>query len=170
MSAKLKDVIIHGKAMYAKVHTADKNDKYTIDVVVTDEEASRLEELGLVPAKLRDGVTLKSYAEQGHPGKVFRAKTNKFNKKTKQEMAGPRVVDSHKVPMTDLVGNGSTVNVLVSPKPFSVDGNVGVANFLNAVQVVDLVSYGLDFDTIEDGFTAGTVDTDDSVDETDGPF
>jgi len=52
-----------------------------------------------------------------------------------------RVVNSEKAPMTDLIGNGSTGNVMVYSYDWAVAGKSGRKTILIAVQVTDLIEY-----------------------------
>tara|TARA_R100001369_G_scaffold28823_1_gene51716 strand:- start:23165 stop:23686 length:522 start_codon:yes stop_codon:yes gene_type:complete len=63
----------------------------------------------------------------------------------------PRVVGSDKQPMdAKIIGNGSTVNVIVWQAPYG-DNNESIFNSLTAVQVTELIEYSgsdIDFDVL----------------------
>ena len=103
--------------------------------------------------------------EKGRPvptGKV------KFNFKRKQETAsgaikdGPLVVDSKKNlwPQDKLIGNGSKIKVAFAPWKWEGPSGKGMSLELDAVQVLDLVSYSKDDVTaafgVEDGYVLET--------------
>ena len=71
----------------------------------------------------------------------------------------PKLVDSSKNPIDVLVGNGSDVKVMFKEYDWNYAGKSGVGLDLQAVQVINLVPYGEEFDKV-DGFVAT-----DSVDE-----
>mgnify|MGYP003133714625 CR=1 FL=1 len=66
----------------------------------------------------------------------------------------PRLVDSAKNPIDVLVGNGSKVKVLYKPFDWKFAGKSGTSLDLQAVQVIDLVPYGEDFDVSDGGYVA----------------
>ena len=74
-------------------------------------------------------------------------------KKDGSDNGKPRVVGADKQPMdATIIGNGSTVNVIVWQAPYG-DNNESVFNSLTAVQVTDLVEYSgssVDFDMLEE--------------------
>ena len=70
-----------------------------------------------------------------------------------------KLVDSSKNPIDVLVGNGSDVKVMFKEYDWNYAGKSGVGLDLQAVQVINLVPYGEEFDKV-DGFVAT-----DSVDE-----
>ena len=65
----------------------------------------------------------------------------------------PRLVDAKKNPIDVLVGNGSQIKVLYKEFEWTFAGKSGKSLDLQAVQVLDLVPYGEDFDVAE-GFTS----------------
>ena len=105
-----------------------------------------------------DDVTAKDFASRGVTVKVDeRGKVLKFKRKvaradgTKNPM--PRLVDANKNPIDVLVGNGSQIKALYKEFEWTFAGKSGKSLDLQAVQVLDLVPYGEDFDVAE-GFTS----------------
>ena len=129
---------VSGTAFYASVHTPNQmSDKFEITLSVSGEEAARLEDLGLSPAADRDG-NLKHFEGTN---KAF-----KFTKATHRKDGTPmsvNVVDSQGNDTDVLIGNGSTVEVLVfidhttNPKT----KKPAIVGRLNAVQIIDLVPF-----------------------------
>jgi len=58
----------------------------------------------------------------------------------KKQKTPVRIVDTDKNPIKDLIGNGSTGNVIVYSYPWEVSGRTGVKTILVAVQVTNLIS------------------------------
>lgn len=129
---------IDGISYYAKVYQPDTmSDAYTVDLVVSDEDAATLEALGLSAAKDRAG-NLKSH---GHEGKVFKFK-RKVRTRKGDELGAPTVADSQGNIITDIIGNGSKVRVHFTTYNYRTPAGVeGVSAGLNAVQVLDLVEF-----------------------------
>jgi len=71
----------------------------------------------------------------------------------KKQKTPVRIVDTDKNPIKDLIGNGSTGNVIVYSYPWEVSGRTGVKTILVAVQVTNLIKYvpeaSVDFDVLE---------------------
>ena len=71
----------------------------------------------------------------------------------KKQKTPVRIVDTDKNPIKDLIGNGSTGNVIVYSYPWEVSGRSGVKTILVAVQVTNLLKYvpeaSVDFDVLE---------------------
>jgi len=74
-------------------------------------------------------------------------------KNSKGQDTKVRVVDANKNPITDLIGNGSSGNVIVYSYPYNVGGREGIKTVLIAVQVTNFIKYipesDVDFDIIE---------------------
>ncbi len=162
---EFKKVIVEGIAMYASVHKPKKpyNEgdipAYTLDLIVTDEEAAKLTAEGLKVSKVKiDEDTKKPKEYATHPGmKVFqfRRKTMKFDGTPNSPL---QVVDSQNntIPGTTNVGNGSKIRVSVNPYK----NNFGTTSHtLLGVQVLELVEYksantGSSFEPVKGGFVA----------------
>ena len=120
------------------------NTKYTprweICIYPTVEDINALEEAGL---------ELKVDKETEE--KFYRV-TKNVTKRNGEQNLPPRVVDIHKNPFTELIGNGSICNVILSVVEVSVFGENKMKGYLDAVQVVKHVPYvgREDFDDVED--------------------
>jgi hypothetical protein len=71
----------------------------------------------------------------------------------KKQKTPVRVVDKDKNPIKDLIGNGSTGNIIVYQYDWEVSGRTGRKTVLIAVQVTDLIKYvpleSTDFDVLD---------------------
>ena len=71
----------------------------------------------------------------------------------KKQKTPVRVVDKDKNPIKDLIGNGSTGNIIVYQYDWEVSGRTGRKTVLIAVQVTDMIKYvpevSIDFDVLE---------------------
>lgn len=139
-----KKIKIDGISFYASVQKPNKiSEKFELSLIVTDKIAKDLEKIGLNSAKKKDGSDV---AYEGFEGKVF-----KF--KRKEALGSPKVVDSTGKPVDLLIGNGSKIRVYANLYGYEFMGKKGIAAGLNAVQIIDLVSFDDDgFDTIDGGF------------------
>ena len=72
---------------------------------------------------------------------------------SKKQKTPVRVVDTDKNPIKDLIGNGSTGNVIVYSYDWEVSGRTGRKSVLIAVQITNLIKYvpesTVDFDILE---------------------
>ena len=135
--------IISGKANWACLLSPNTKFEptYSIDVELDEDTKQQVENLGLVVKNKGafDFVTIKR---------------GQF-KKNGDERPAPQVKDSSNNNWdSQLIGNGSTVNVKFATYVWNYAGNSGIGTDLMAVQVVDLVSYGndKDFDKVDDGY------------------
>lgn len=147
-----KRVQVPGIAMFASVHTPNKHTEvFSVDLVVDKKTEEELTALGLSPAKNKDGELV---THPPHAGKVFRFKRKTVTKSGKQ-LDPPQVVDSqgNAIPKSTLIGNGSKVVLHGSAYEYRLpSGKSGIAGGLNALQVVELVTFNR-FETVEGGFT-----------------
>ena len=71
----------------------------------------------------------------------------------KKQKTPVRVVDTDKNPIKDLIGNGSSGNIIVYQYDWEVSGRTGRKTVLIAVQVTNLIKYvpetSVDFDILE---------------------
>ena len=100
------------------------------------------------------GITVK----EDERGKIVKFK-RRVNRADGTSNPAPKLVDSAKNSIDVLVGNGSQVKVMYNEYDWNYAGKSGVGLDLQAVQVIDLIPYGEEFDKV-DGFVAT-----DSVDE-----
>ena len=124
-----------GIAFYAYTNQPDtKFDPcWRVNLQVTDEEATKMKEVGLNVKRNDDGVY------------EYKFKRNVAKKKgalVVGENPAPRVVDSNKEQFVGIIGNGSLVNVQWSPYNWEFKGKKGVSADLVAVQVLNLIPYG----------------------------
>ena len=132
---------VEGKAYWASITRPNTtfDPVYQIDVAVDD-------------------ITAKDFASRGVTVKEDeRGKVLKFKRKVARQDGTanpmPRLVDAKKNPINVLVGNGSQVKVLYKEFEWTFAGKSGRSLDLQAVQVIDLIPYGEDFD-IAEGYVA----------------
>ena len=133
---------VEGKAYWASVTRPNTtfDPVYQIDLSVDEDTAKSFKDSG-VSVKTDDRGNIVKFKR-----KVSRADG------TKNPM--PRLVDSAKNPIDVLVGNGSKVKVLYKPFDWKFAGKSGTSLDLQAVQVIELVPYGEDFDVSDGGYVA----------------
>jgi hypothetical protein len=123
------------------------NHAWQVDVCLDEDGKNLVESLGLDVKNKGD--------EKGDFIKVKR----KVDKRDGTKQTAPIVKDSNNNDWDDrLIGNGSLVNVKFSTFDYNYNNKKGVAAFLLAVQVVDLVPYvggGSEFEPVKDGFVVG---------------
>lgn len=133
---------VRGIAMWASVQTPNTtfDPVYSIDLIVDEDKADKLKELGLKVKKTEDGLVCK-----------FKRKQFRFDG---TENAKPVIVDAKKEPFNGLIGNGSEVIVQFSTYEWTNKFGSGIASDLQGVQIVNLVSYkaadGEEFDVIDE--------------------
>jgi hypothetical protein len=132
---------VEGKAYWASITRPNTtfDPVYQIDVAVDD-------------------ITAKDFASRGVTIKEDeRGKVLKFKRKVERQDGTanpmPRLVDAKKNPIDVLIGNGSIVKVLYKEFEWEFAGKSGRSLDLQAVQVLDLIPYGEDFD-IAEGYVA----------------
>ena len=140
--------VISGTAYWAHVQQPNTTYEpvYSIDIMVDENNRAAIE---------ADGIPIKN---KGDDRGDFVQIRQKVARRDGSENPAPVVVDANKEQTKVLIGNGSKVNVLYTPYEWSMNGKSGVSPLLNKVQVVDLVSYGEDFDVVQGGY-AETEDT-----------
>lgn len=127
--------IVNGKAFWSKVYEVDRmypKDKtggtWSIELVVDEHNFTTIEKEGL------------SHLINVKPDgtKSIKFKRNELKKADGKPNTPPKVIDAHKNPMTDLIGNGSFVNI-----SFTTYTGYKSKTYptLQAVQVVTLVPY-----------------------------
>lgn len=133
---KYAKVIKPGKA-YDESHP----DEWSVNMYVTDEDRDALMARGINPKEDKDG------------NEYWIAKRSIKTSKGGDQKP-PTVLDTAKRPFSDDIGHGSVCNVVVTLIPWTKAKRSGIKLFLNAVQVVNLVSFGKPdadyFDQIED--------------------
>lgn len=123
-------MIITGTASWAHILTPDDRfppAKYSINVLVSEEEADKIKAVGL-KVKAVDG------------GFEFKAKRNVL-KADGTEAGRPNLVDASNKPFEAEVGNGSVVRIQVRPYDYNNNFGSGTSADFEGVQVLDLVEY-----------------------------
>ena len=125
---------VEGKAYWASITRPNTTFEpvYQIDLAISDESAESFK---------REGITVK----QDDRGNIVKFK-RKVSRADGNKNPAPRLVDSAKNSIDTLIGNGSTVKVMYKPFEWKFAGKSGKSLDLQAVQVIDLVPYGEDFD------------------------
>ncbi len=146
--SKYKVVTTEGIVMYAKIHTPQKAyvpgepDVYSLDLLVTDEQAKELLAEGLKPAKkmIDEDTKIPKVYDEFPTLKVFSFK-RKTHKRDGSLKTPVEVVDAdlNKIPPSILIGNGS--KVVVSFSPYKMPTMKQTAADLLGVQVLELVPY-----------------------------
>lgn len=124
--AVLKKVPVKWAAVQAPNTTFDPC--WSIDAVLTKEQAKALQAEGLSPKKDKDGDIILKLKRN-----VDRADGTQNNP--------PRVIDAGKDRFTDLIGNGSICNIQYNIYEWKWKSKAGVSAGLVAVQVLDHVPY-----------------------------
>jgi hypothetical protein len=141
--------IISGKAYWASVVKPNTtyDDTWQIDVCLDEDNKNIVESLGLTVQNKGD--------EKGDFVKIKR----KVYKNDGSMRPAPVVKDSENNDWDGRsIGNGSLVNVKFSTYDWEYNKKKGVASYLLAVQVVDLIPYdegGAEFKSVKDGFVVG---------------
>ena len=137
---------LQGKAMWASVQTPNTtfDPVYQIDLIIDPKDVPTVKKLGLSVKKTEDG-------------DVVRFRRAQF-RKDGSENRRPVVVDKNNLPLTDLIGNGSLVNVQFSTFEWNNKFGSGISSDLQGVQVLELIEFGA-----KDGDEFAPVDGDDSV-------
>lgn len=126
--------VIKGTAMWAFTKTPDTKFEpvWRITVQMTDEEAQKLKEFKVKVRRNDDGIF------------EYKFKRGVTNKKTGLANPPPRIVDAHKEPFDQIIGNGSKVVVQYKPFEWKNSFGKGIGLDLQAVQVLEHVPYGGD--------------------------
>ncbi len=140
--------IQEGIAYWASVTTPNTKYEpvYTVDLVVSDDVANDFETRGFKTKEITMNEEVIGKAI------TFKRKVNGPNGMVRQS---PKLLDANKVPIDELVGNGSKVRVQYSE--WETSNKYGDFKGLDfqAMQVLDLVQYksndGSEFDAIEGG-------------------
>ena len=134
----IKNYQLTGLAKWASILKPKKTfdgdgEEYSIDVAITAKDEKALREMGM-SAKTK----VKVDADTGLNYLTFRRPTVA---KSGAEMLPLVVVGRNLEPVTDLIGNGSEVAVKLSLIPYDNKFGKGAKIYLNAVQVIQHVSY-----------------------------
>ena len=126
-------VLANVKCKWASIQEPNKSveygDKWEIEAELTDAQAATFE---------ADGFKTKQ-DDKGNPVIRFKRKTTGTKRSGGTfEKQQPKCIDSVKQPFTDLIGNGSVVNIAYN----ILEHGFGKSLDLAGVQVLELVSYG----------------------------
>ena len=152
--------VISGTAYWASIqspNTKFEPHRWSINVGNLDAENKAIAE--------KDGLTVKNKGDEKGDFVTIERKTTKKVLENPNEPNGPKitvdnekpeVVDAQKKPMTDLVANGSKVNVLYQPYTWKNTFGTGRSADLKKVQVIELIPYNKedDFDVVPDGYSS----------------
>lgn len=126
-----------GIAYWASVTSANTTFEpvYCVELVVPDDRAKYWSDKGY---KVKDLHIKNTSGEPEYIGKALSIKRKAYDSKG-QARPAPRLYDSNKEPLNELVGNGSEVNVQFNP--WEVDNNFGHFKGMDfqAMQVLKLV-------------------------------
>lgn len=165
MTDKAEIVMLEGQAYWAKVHTPNDRNKYSVDISLNDEDAKRLEKRGISVKNRVTGKGVQKIDKTNKQGNFVTATLNNIRKDGTKNKP-PTVLDAsaQPLPSTTLIGNGSKVKVKALVHDYT-DPNPGTKLVLLGIQVLELIPYTSNQDfTPVDGYTAT-----DSNDET-SPF
>ena len=131
---------LRGIANWARIHTPDKFDNYSILVDVPDDFPKLLKAQKVQSQCSAVDDTKDSETHGDKAVFAFNFKKSKFTR-AGAEVPGPSIVDSktNPIPPTTLVGNGSEVIVQYHTYPYGDEGKHRLV--LDAVQVVNLVKF-----------------------------
>ncbi len=139
--------ITNAVVKYAKVHKPGKAyepsdpDEWSINFYPSDEDREALMAHGCNPKQDKEGAD-------------YWVAKRKVVTKDGTAAKPPQVVDRAKAACLDEIGNGSVCNLIVTLFPWQMNRRRGVFVYLNAVQVVTLITYGDPasmFDSFGDG-------------------
>jgi len=120
--------VLSGTAMWAHVQAPNQFGKYSIDVVISEDDYEELSGAGVSGLK---------ETEDGYIAQIRTNATMKDGSPAKK----PPVVDAEGMPINELVGNGSKVKVKYNIGDWKFGKKKGKSMYLNAVKVIDLVRY-----------------------------
>jgi len=149
--------VLSGKSYWAAIANPNTTFEpvWSIDLAVSGDMLAKAQNLGL---------NIKNKGDERGDFVSFKRKVKGKN----GDNTPPALKDAQKRDMgKTLVGNGSDVNVLFKTYEWEYAGKSGIGADLQAVQVINLVPYGMDedFDVVPSGYSA----TEDSFDD-DIPF
>lgn len=129
---------IKGYALWASVQEPNTtfDPAWKIELVISEEDASALKKQGF---NVKNASQVKGAEEFGEFVVSFKQPCT--SKSTGEPNPAPVVVDKDAKPFTDLVGNGSFVNVEYFPSAWSFAGKKGTKGYLRGVQVIHHVPY-----------------------------
>lgn len=138
--------VVSGKVFWASVQAPNTTyePEWGLDLLVDDNNRAQI---------MADKLTIKNKGDERGDFVHIR---QRVSRRDGSKNDAPIVVDAQKNVTDKLIGNGSTCNVMYTPFAWDMNGKSGVTPILKKVQIVDLVSYGEDFDVVDDGFVSAT--------------
>lgn len=123
--------VVSGKVYWASVQQPNTTyePEWGLDLLVDDNNRAAIQ---------ADGLAIKNKGDERGDFVHIRQKVSRRDGTAND---APVVMDGQKNPFKDLIGNGSTVNVMYTPFSWEMNGKSGVTPLLKKVQVVDLVPY-----------------------------
>ena len=140
--------VVRGKCEWACLHAPNTRYKpvYSINIIVDTEQEDRvMKDLHQVDPKAKD-----PFVNGKNGERILKLKTNFINSITGEDVPPFPVTDKNGQPITDLVGNGSVVDVQYTFKTWNNKDGTGMGKYLNKVRVLDMVPYTDDFDSQPD--------------------
>lgn len=130
-------MVIEGIAYWASVTSPNTTFEpvYTVNLVITDDEADRLRSEGIKVIDKEEGPTVIIKRKVNGPGGMIRK--------------APKLIDKGRNPLNCKVGNGSRVKVQYKPWEVERQGTKYKGLDFQGMQVIDLVSYSTDGDEFE---------------------
>jgi len=149
----MSNVIKNVEIFWAKLDPSNPVDPFKSGKLVWEVQM-RTADKAIASEWKKRGMKPKALEDNGATIYVCTVKKIAQNKKG-QPLTPPRVVDAKLNPVDPtIIGNGSIVNLQVSPREWEMGGNSGVVFDLMAVQVIKLVEYtgsSLEFDVVDLG-------------------
>ena len=145
--------VVSGKVFWAAVQAPNTTfePEWGLDLLVDDSNRAQI---------MADKLTIKNKGDERGDFVHIR---QRVSRRDGSKNDAPVVVDAQKNVTDKLIGNGSTCNVMYTPFAWDMNGKSGVTPILKKVQIVDLVSYGEDFDVVDDGFVSATAASSDAA-------
>ena len=131
-------MVIEGIAYWASVTSPNTTFEpvYTVNLVITEDEADRLRSEGIKVIDKDEGPTV-----------VIKRKVNGPNGMIRK---APKLIDRNRQELNCKIGNGSRVTVQYKPWEVNRSGSTYKGLDFQGMQVLDLITYAVDGDEFED--------------------
>ena len=131
-------MVIEGIAYWASVTSPNTTFEpvYTVNLVITEDEADRLRSEGIKVIDKDEGPTV-----------VIKRKVNGPNGMIRK---APKLIDRNRQELNCKIGNGSRVKVQYKPWEVNRSGSTYKGLDFQGMQVLDLITYAVDGDEVED--------------------
>lgn len=142
------NITLSGIARWAKVQSPDKKyNYYGVDVRLDDESLKLFQASGITTVKpSKDGEGYYSFKRR--PDQVV------WVNREQRKAGPPVVVDKHGEASSDLIGNGSQVEITVTTFPYDNNYGKGIGCRLDSVRIIDLVPFEQKTETDQPRFQA----------------